>query len=191
MTLSYQLDNLLRNELKPGERLLWHGQPVHKIRFVVKYIPLIIFGLLFNGVPTTALIYLMLQDGFYFGLFIANLFWCLIGFCFLLLPCFAWLRAGRTVYAITTNRAFSFTQGFFGGVDFRAFTPRMLRDISRKQFSNGGGDLIFTYHITHYKGGTRRIPYGFLGISDVSAVEHILYKMRDENLFASNQGGEA
>ena len=194
------LDNLLRDELKPGERLLWHGQPdmwrlvrsavlVMPVGFLVAGFSVFILFLTYNDFdPAAPNVFGFLPIG------IAS-FFLLVGLATIFYPFYAGFHEARnTLYAITSAKAIIITPRLLGGFKIRSFLPSQLRDISRNQFANGSGDLFLASDHTHdvdTEAVRDHTPVAFHGIPDVRNVERILTAMRDENLRASNQGGKA
>ena len=191
MTLSYQLDTLLRDELKPGELLLWHGQPDlwRLVRHGVLVIPVGFLIVGFSGF----ILFLVYNDfdptapdvlGF-LPIGIAS-FFLLAGLAIIFYPFYAGFHEARkTAYAITSAKAIIISPRLLGGFKIRSFQPNQLRDISRNQFSNGGGDLFIARDHTHDSETDAIRDYTsvvFYGIPDVREVERILTAMRDENL---------
>ena len=190
MTLPLPLDNLLRDELKPGERLLWCGQP-NPWRMAFKLIIPFIVGLAFFSVATFMIVNAILKNEvneFSWGSLGAVLFFCVfavVGFSTAFSPVWAWYAARKTIYAITSKRALVIKSA--RGVSVFNHAPECLGSVSRKQRADGSGDLLlygYSHDINPYS------PDDFFGIPDVREVERILTAMRDENLRASNQGGK-
>ena len=189
MTLSYQLDNPLRNELKPHERILWSGQP-DAGRAAKRCIGLTIIGIPTAGLTGYFFYDIFQKEGFQFVLLILGLFFVLGLFLLIPGPLWAWLHAKRSVYAITSTRAIILHTTISGGVKTRFFAPQVLHETTRDESKNGCGDLIITHdiHTTTSRGGhknTHKTPVGFMNIPDVRNVEQILLKMRDEYLRAN------
>jgi len=184
MTLSYQLDNLLRNELQPHERILWSGQP-DSGRAFQKSIGLSIFGFIMTGGVGWGFNAVLKHDGSIMPLIILGLFFVVGLFGLIPSPLWAWLDAHKTVYAITSTRAIILEQKTFGGVKVRFFAPHVLHEITRNESKNGYGDLTITHDITTSRNTTHKTPVGFMNIPDVRNVEQILCKMRDEYLRAN------
>ena len=217
MNLSYKLDNLLRDELKPGERLLWCGQP-DPWRVARQRIGLFLFGVIFLGIVLFGIVRVnnldvsglkdLAPDTFFFYVLCFSPF-IVIFLLLLLSPLWQVSKASKTVYAITSNRAIILEpkrsgSGFLTtgrilvqipkhnhSLTLRSFTPNILHDIERVQRANGSGDLLFANEIHRgAKHNTYYVPVGFYGVPDVREVERILTVMRDENLRVSNPGKE-
>jgi len=187
MTLSYQLDNLLRDELKPGERLLWHGQPrpLGVLRHEVGKFILGVVGIavgvawtvfMTHGTPETPACSVFTTNEQFIWRYFGHPF-VLAGLVCLLASAWAFCRAKNTVYSITSARAFILSPKFFGGYKTQSFTPLKLRFMEARHFSDGSGDLIFMKLRK-----SANTPDGFLAIHDVRAAERILTTMRDEHL---------
>ena len=198
--MTYQLQNLLRDELKPGERVLWCGQP-DSWRVARQRIGLFIFGLVFLGIVLFGAARAnnldvsglkdMAPDSLLFFVLCFSPF-IVIFLLLLLSPLWTVRTAKKTLYAVTSSRALIFEPNTFIGFTLRSFAPGTLNDVERTQRANGSGDLVFKKDFvrTARKSRGYTFPVGFFGIPDVRNVERILTAMRDENLRASKQGGE-
>ena len=189
------LQTLLQQELKPGERLRWSGQP-KPLRLARKEIPKFFVGLF---VGAFGIFWMVGASGFkvpdftklkgpelfsvIFPLFGLPMIFFALGM--LMRPLWTYcFKASRTVYAITSNRAMIISPRFLRSFEVRLIHTDQLHNISRNQFPDGSGDLLFA-HDAHYDsedGVIKETRIGFRGIPDVRAVEQILCKMRDENL---------
>jgi hypothetical protein len=185
------LDARVRAELRPGERLLWVGQPRRR-RFPREALPAFLFGIPFTAFAVfwTALAVWIVSRGhgandpgllfrIVFPLF--GLPFVLIGVGLLSTP--YWLRrqATRTCYALTDRRAILWEAGTFGGVAVRSFAPDALTGFHRVEYPDGHGDLVFEE--VHTEGrdrrGRRRIRtarHGFLDVEEVRRIEELLRK---------------
>jgi hypothetical protein len=97
------------------------------------------------------------------------------------------MRASSTVYAVTDQRAIIFDSGLLG-TEVRSFGSTAMDEITRRESSDGSGDLIFkteTYyqhgywsgsgnHRHYVAGGYRTREIGFFGIPEVRRVEQFL-----------------
>jgi hypothetical protein len=178
--LKLNLQNRVRSELKPGESIVWIGQPnPNRLMWTG-------FLLWFFFIPWTAfsLFWTAGAAGFRIPTFtrITDLFplfglpFILIGLGGLSSPFWIRWKALNTVYVITDRRAFSLE----GGRTFvvRNYTPEKLGNLVRKERDDGSGDLILD--TTWYKdsdGDSRKNELGFYGIPDVKRVEYLLERL--------------
>lgn len=176
--LPERLRNLVEAELESGETISWVGQPSGG-RFCLQSLPILLFA-----IPWTAfaLFWMIAAAGFripnfqqggdFFPLF--GVPFVLIGLTMLSTPYWSARRARRTVYVVTDRRAIIFDGGW--GTTIRSFMPGMLRDLQRKQFRDGSGNVIFERGFS--TGKNRTTPdVGFLAIRDVQAVEQLVRRM--------------
>jgi hypothetical protein len=183
----------VRTELRPGERLVWVGQP-NPARWMFKTLPI-----LFIAIPWTACTLFMLAatsgllDAFGIGgkwrgvmhgvavRIIFSLFFALplalIGLGMTSAPLWAWRMAFRTFYAITDQRVLIWEANPLVGKTLRTIPPEDLHRLSRREFADGSGDLVFD-NVTHDSDG-RQSSYenGFIGIARVREVEDMIHKM--------------
>lgn len=171
-------------EMERGERIVWTGQP-RPGRFALRAMPLFLFGL-----PWTAfaVFWVAGASGFKFpdfskgfGFFpLFGLPFVLIGLGMLTSPFWRMRAAKRTVYVLTDRRAVTFASSVWGTLSIQSYKPDRLRDLSRKQSSDGSGDLIFERVLTstNRDSGTME-DRGFLAISDVKSVEEMVRKLAE------------
>jgi hypothetical protein len=184
------LDNRVRSELRSGERLIWTGQPLPK-RYLRSSVPIVLCG-----IPCTAfaVFWMASASGLLFGEAgpgpngLDAFFTCfplfgvplvLIGLAMLSSPFWMYRRAKRTCYALTDQRAIVWAAGRFGGTEVRSFKPSDLGKMSRRDYADGSGDVIFEEFLTVTRDsdgdlrsqGTER---GFLSIADVREVEELV-----------------
>jgi len=178
-TVSFEMQNLLRDELSSAERLIWSSPP-RPSRLARKKMPAVLFG-----IPWTAfaIFWMAGASGFKMpdfshgaGLFpLFGVPFVLIGFGMLSSPYWAARKAASTVYAVTSERAVILERGIFGGVSVRSFYPQQLSEIRRVQLPDGSGDLILDKKIsTDGEGGRTTTDVGFFGIRDVKNVEAMI-----------------
>lgn len=173
--LPVELATLVDAELGKGERIVWIGQPIPS-RLARSTLPIVLFG-----IPVTAFAFFWIVTasgirglGFpgpscFFVLF--GIPFVLVGLGMLTSPVWMYLKAGRTVYAVTDRRALVIDGGLFGGMTVRSFEPASMTGLTRTQFADGSGNLIFQ---REYRPGGRHgrfIAIGFFAIPDVKAVE--------------------
>jgi hypothetical protein len=196
-TLPHALQQMVQRELRSDEELRWLGRP-SALRFVLGSLFVAVLGVV---IVSFALYWMsgafwmreqhrnapwgddfMTRAFPYFGLIFV-----VAGILMVLSPLWALYRASTTVYAVTNQRAIIFDSGLFG-TEVRSFGPTAAEDITRRERSDGSGDLIFkteTYYQAgqwtgtgndrhYYPGGFRTREIGFFGIPDVRHVEQLL-----------------
>src|SRR5262245_4840289 len=188
--LPEELDNRVRSELRDGEQLVWTGQPLPK-RFMRSSVPLVLIGIPFTAFAVfwMAGAYGLLVSGFGdtregLGAFVScfPLFgvpFVLIGLGMLTSPYWAYRRAKRTCYALTDQRAIVWMPGWPRSTEVCSFKPSALGKMSRRDYADGSGDLIFEeiVSVTRDSDGylrTQRTERGFLGIADGREVEALV-----------------
>jgi hypothetical protein len=185
-SLPEELDAQVRSELRPGERLLWVGQPQVR-RLVRQAIPTMLFGIPWTGF---SVFWMSAASGMFFGnggfgLFslIFSLFgvpFVLIGLWLLTYPYWRWREAERTCYALTDRRAIVWQAGMFGAVTVRSYGPEALGRIHRTEYADGCGDVVFE-QVTSQHGDSEDPPtetrQGFLAIPNVREVEELIRRV--------------
>ena len=166
----------IRSELKPGESIVWAGQPDS-----VEYMKSSILGFLFF-IPWTAfsIFWIAGASGFeipdfskggfaYFPLF--GLPFLLIGIWGLSSPLREKLKAKNVIYAITTQRVIIIEGS--RSTSYKSYYPDQLKNIERIQKNNSFGSIYFQQiPYTDSDGDKRYKKVGFVGISNVQAVEN-------------------
>ena len=180
----------VREELTPGETVVWTGQPsprVTRLNVVrgaaVALIPSAIGGFLLA-------VFLVTRFNAQNGAALATLF-PLLGLATLvggpvLTALFALNRGAKTCYVLTNRRAIVWIPGFFGEGEFDSYSVALLQLMRRRDswFISGAGDLVFRTHTTVTTTYSRSDPvgrssyhvarYGFLGLDDVRSVEKLI-----------------
>ena len=172
----YQMEQTINGQLDPGEGLLWSGSPGAG-RMALSALPAAVFGIPFTGFAMfwMGMAYSMTsKQGGAVTLFpLFGIPFLLIGLGMLTAPLWAWLMAGRTLYAVTNKRAIIISGVLATAV--QSYPHSEINDLTRVERPGGAGDLIFaTRLVTTRRGGTRRQPIGFLGIPDVRSVEQLI-----------------
>jgi hypothetical protein len=180
-------------EIEPSERLLWTGSP-DPARWAAGGIPAMLFGIPFT---LFALFWMAMAGGISFlssgiarqtggpGFATPFMFFPLFGLIFvavglglLLSPLWAYLKAQRTIYAITDRRAITLEENAFGSRSVRSFGPDEISLMERRENANGIGDLVFSRErYNTYRNGRHRSHLrenGFFAIPDARSVERIL-----------------
>ncbi|VTR97160.1 hypothetical protein [Tuwongella immobilis] len=203
--LPSELDERVQAELQSGERLLWVGQP-DPMRMAKQALPAVLFG-----IPWTAFAIFWvagaatMMGGFggedrpqipggFGGLFscfpLFGLPFILIGLAMLTSPYWLYRQAKQTCYALTDRRAILWQSGFWGSVNVRSYRPDALGKMTRTDYADGTGDLIFEELLTlnsHRSSratmNTTMTRHGFIAIRKVREVEMLLRRvlLPDEN----------
>ena len=171
----------VESELLAGEELLWIGQP-NRLRMLVKN-PLQAGAGLITGLVLAA---------FFAGVFVfvsetggndSSLPWILAAVLLMSLvsllssPVRNYLKAGRTIYAITDRRALIISGILSQSV--QSYGKNDIQFIERKKHGGNTGDIIFDReHHTRERmyGGpsSYSVPVGFLSIPNVREVEALM-----------------
>jgi hypothetical protein len=169
------LQERVQAELKPGEAVVWAGQPDPAKTMKTGFLLWLFFG------PWTAfsLFWMAGAAGFRIPDFSSpvNLLFPLFGLPFVLIGVVGmsapyWIRrkALSTVYVITGQRAFSLEGPKTWTI--RNFLPEKLDNIVRREHPDGSGDLVLAVeNYTDSDGDARKKEYGFMAIHDVKQVE--------------------
>ena len=165
-------DALIRDELAPGEKLVWTGRP-QVVRSVLLSLPPAMIGLFMAGF---GLFWMRGASQFDSGIFpLFGLIFVFVGLAIMLSPVWIAWQASQTRYAITDRRAILCEPRFLGGIETRSYTADALTNIVRNQRGDGSGDLIFEEIRTrNHKGHLRTTRRGFQAIKDVRGVENLL-----------------
>jgi hypothetical protein len=190
-------EQALRNEvtpqLHPGEKLLWVGKPM-PLRAMLAG------GNLFGAVAAVLMVGFMLfffnsvrfnfsmsrgASSEIFSLF--NLFPLILiafGLFTVAKPIYDFLMAGRTVYALTDQRALIIKPVLSGGRKVESYTE--TEGIERHDIADGKGDLVFQREMSiYYSNRRRRVrsrKIGFFGIPNVQQVEAMMLRTFDEGV---------
>jgi hypothetical protein len=189
-----ELENRVQSELRSGERLVWTGQPKPG-RFMRGSIPIVLFG-----IPWTAfsIFWIAMTSGIIFGVAgggnapggfgglvacfpLFGLPFVLIGIGMLTSPFWMYRRALRTCYALSDQRAIVWATPWFRATEVRSYTAAELGKMTRREYGDGTGDLVFEEFVTvtpNSNGGYRsqRTERGFLGIGNVREVEELVQR---------------
>jgi len=185
-------------EIRPDERLIWAGQPTMKNArrsawpICLSGIPVLAFALFWvtmagsmiwfgpagnaAGIPGKVLNLFPL-----FGLPVV-----IFGLAMVSAPYWAMRRAKKSWYALTNQRTIVSLANWFNSGDVTSYPSQALTKMSRRNYSDGSGDLIFEELPMGLKqlmmsgmiGGFRHFQQtdrrGFLGIADVRHVEELV-----------------
>jgi hypothetical protein len=180
----------VRDELHPGERVLWAGR-ARPLRFVLRdsyrllaglgslavlALMIFIFSQFFGGFGFRSV-----NGGFSFSSFF-SLFWLIAVIAVLAsaAPIVAdYLRARRMVYAVTDRRLLIVTlPALWWGRSVQSFGAGDIRGLTRRMHGDSTGDVIFsseTYSVRRRYGySTRTRDVGFFGIPDAREVEELI-----------------
>ena len=173
-------------ELRPGERIVWVGQPIPG-RFARKSIGIVLFG-----IPCTAIsVFWMIaaasmstqdRDGaqgffdFFFPL--CGLPFLLLGMAMLSSPCWLRRKARRTAYVITDQRALILHPRGWRRLALRSFDPEHLTTLRRRQNRDGSGDVIFARKWISDPESNRFAHIGFFAIANVKDVENHIRELK-------------
>ncbi|MBN1287972.1 MAG: hypothetical protein JXB47_21420 [Anaerolineae bacterium] len=170
--------------LRQDEKLLWTGQP-SPYRMMLKDISRMIFGVFWTAVVLLIISALSGFDADELGSSaIATLLLgilLLIGLWLLATPLWNYVKATRTIYALTDQRALIVEQLFSPSV--KAYTADDIEFIERRERDSNAGDLIFRIErdvswTTSASGRSRmrirEIPVGFFGISGLREVGELM-----------------
>jgi hypothetical protein len=190
--LSPEVTSLVDAELAKGERIVWVGQPI-PFRLALSGVPIALFGIPFT---LMALFCIGVAGGIGgqgpvspppFFLLVGIPF-VLVGLSLLLSPFWMYLKASRTVYAITDRRALSIERDILGRVVVRSFEPQNLAVLSRTQRADGSGNLVFQREYRREGQQGRFVDIGFFAIPNVKEVEdHIRELARKANMASGGQ----
>lgn len=179
--IDYGLQMKTQNELEPGERLLWSGQPDPK-RLSKKAILISLFGIPWTAFAIFWVVaaagfklpdFSSLSGGFQSVFPLFGIPFVLIGLGMFAAPYWVYRSAKRTVYAITNRRALVISFGRAKSV--QSYFEQDVCDISRVERADGSGNIIFrTEETTDRKGNSRLNQIGFFGIPEVRRVERVL-----------------
>jgi hypothetical protein len=176
---SYQAEQLVTSQLDPGEGVLWTGAP-NPTRLALSSIPAAIFGIPFTGFAVFWMYMAFSMTsrsspaGGAWSLFpLFGLPFLLIGLGMLTAPLWAYLAAGRTVYAVTNRRALILSR--IVSTMVKSFTHEDIHELEHVERAGGSGDLYFGSRLVYGKGGrVSRVRVGFIGIPDVRTVEQLI-----------------
>jgi hypothetical protein len=160
----------VESELGADERIVWVGRPGAR-PYVIQTIPFALLGVAFTtyAVNWTSQAATNGYEPWYgFPFITAGLGLCCT-------PFWAVRIAHRTAYVLTERRAMVFEGG--RPYTLRTFLPDRLRELSRKERSDGSGDLVFLQTAEPDSDGLRRVDYGFLTVAHVKQVEELVRRM--------------
>jgi len=183
------LDDRVRSELRENEQMVWAGQP-RPGRFLRASLPMALFGLPFTAFAVVAIYtaYNKFTAGDDpggprgFGAIILPLFsvpFLLVGLGMLTSPYWMYRRALKTCYCLTNGRAIVWTVGWFGSLEVRSYQAEQLGKMTRRDYADGSGDLVFEEFLTVSRDSdgysrSQRTERGFIAVENVREVEDLL-----------------
>lgn len=189
------LNEIINGELAKGERVVWSEQPIAS-RYVWPSYLIVLFSIPFTAFSVFWMVmargivgHFPAQGGGVFSVFrffpFFGLPFVLIGLAMLSAPYWVLRKARRTVYSITDRRVLLIEGGILDGVNVRSIGPEQLRDVSRTQYADGSGNLIFQrlyrgvplYPADPRYRGVPFLQVGFYGIPDVKEVEDLVREL--------------
>lgn len=173
-----ELQDRVEREVEPGEQVFRMDMPVPRA-FTRGSTAALLFG-----IPWTAfsVFWICAASGFrmpdisrgpfvLFPLFGVPFF--LIGLAMLSAPLWEYRRAKKTVYVITDRRAILFAGG--RSTTVRSFRPESLRELYRKDRSDGTGDVVFCRRESYdRRNRPQSEEIGFLRVRNPRDVERLL-----------------
>lgn len=129
-----ELADLLREQLREGERILWVSRP-RAAPFTARSLPIFLFGVFW----IILILVMIASDG---SLSLFHLPFLAAGLVILGYPLYQLYVALHLAYVITDRCAYRLEGGFNPGT--RLFLPRRFPTVERRQYRNGSGDLIFS-----------------------------------------------
>jgi hypothetical protein len=174
----YQAEQEINRQLDPGEGLLWSGSP-EPMRMALSAMPATALGIPFTGFAAfwIYMAYTMTSKSpapgpwSLFPLF--GLPFLFIGLGMLTSPLWAFLAAGRVLYAVTNRRAL--IVGQFFSTKVQSFPHADIHELESVERAGGSGDLYFgSRAVVTRSGGVRIQRIGFIGIPDVRGVEQLI-----------------
>jgi hypothetical protein len=177
--IPHNLRDLISRELDRDEKVLWSGMPKPH------FFSAISIGSFLFAIPWTAfaVFWMTAAAGFQIPQFNKGFdFFPLFGIPFLLVgirmlasPLVAYRKQLKTVYLITNQRAITIDGGG-RSTTIQSHFPEKLKDLYRREHSDGSGDVLFQQPIWTGDSETRTLlpEIGFLRIHDAKSVENIL-----------------
>lgn len=181
-----ELEQVIRQELSDGEKLLWAGRP-DPAQAARKYIAITVFGCVWTLFISVFLVItqkmLHQATGSGGGAGVDQMFrlvftlgpglFLLVGLGMIASPAWGYARARRTIYAVTSQRLMIVTTGNTRSVV--TFDERDLHQIHRTERADGTGSIVFaleSYRDSNGQTATR--AHGFWGIPHVKHVEMLI-----------------
>jgi hypothetical protein len=178
-----ELDERLQKELGDDERLVWWGRPSPK-RYARTA-----WGLAVFGIPWTAFVILWIslacapliqgqQGAFAICFPLWGIPFLLVGIWMLTAPLRSRKSAKQVCYGLTNQRLIIVQPGQFGIVEVQSILPANFESVTRKEYTDGSGDLLFGAHLANRNqddySRAGRHQNAFIGIQDVREVEALI-----------------
>jgi hypothetical protein len=177
----------LREELRPGETIAWAGEPA-LAWFTRDSVPPFALGLVFSGFSLFWIAMAATAMGsaadagqphagallFRWGFPAFGLPFLAIGVGMLAAPLRLRVRARRSVFATTNERALIIEHNLRNVREVRCIETRAIGAIVKRAKADGSGDVLFSVeHVpdSEAAGGTRTVERGFFRVRDASAAE--------------------
>jgi hypothetical protein len=175
-----ELRDVVQNELRAGEKLVWADRPAPRLFTAATIAPLLF------AIPWTAFAVFwtvtaggFFEDGrhpgpfngFRYGFALFGVPFILVGLGMLTTPLWTRRAMRRTAYAITDQRAIVFNGGFFGSRTVQSFDPTRLVAMERTERADGSGDLMFEHFTTRRGRGHATTRRGFISVANVKDAE--------------------
>lgn len=186
----FTLRSRVEADLEGGERLLWTGRPA-SIRVISGSLGSFAMGIVWTAFTVNFVVswhsgqrdasgpgglfgfHCILQELFFLP-FLA------IGFGMLSSPLWMYLRARRTLYAVTDRRVLVIVCGRSRTV--RSYCRGDIGNIERTERADGSGDLSFARNVAIDGSGNQRAEtVRFVGVADVRSVEQLLRRLSTGN----------
>jgi hypothetical protein len=180
-------ESVARGELRPGERLVWWGQP--RFSALLRQgsaasligIPFIAFAILW----TSMAYFSTRKDGGPIGLFFPlwGVMFIGIGLFILTRPLWQASKSGTTVYGITDQRLFIVRDGRERKV--QSYAPESIQPLERTERQDGSGDIVFRREMpsSTYRSNltSQQTKIGFFGVPEIRRVEDAIRKLIQSN----------
>ncbi len=171
-----ELSAAVQSELERDETIRWCEQPVPEffsgaaIGTFLFAIPLIAFMIFWMVMAS--------GGGIAFSSF--GIPFVLIGFAMLSSPIWMRRKMKNTVYMVTDRRAVVFEKGW--NLKVTTYLPDQIQQMTRRERSNGLGDVIFASKAWRDSDGDRRTQeLGFFNICNPKAVEQLIKRLSQES----------
>ena len=192
-----ELRRKIDNELQQGEFIRWVEQPVPRF-FTAASITTVLFGIpvtsfsivlpiflmwgLLSSLKGTTHLELVLIIAVVIIFVLPCLFFVYAGFLMLSSPIRIWQEARNTVYLVTDKRAISIQGG--SSITIRSYLPDQLKDVYRKERSDGTGDVIIAIWQWKDSGGYQQSEeIGFFGVRSSQEVANMLRQFVQNNAY--------
>ena len=192
-----ELRRKIDNELQQGEFIRWVEQPVPRF-FTAASITTVLFGIpvtsfsivlpiflmwgLLSSLKGTTHLELVLIIAVVIIFVLPCLFFVYAGFLMLSSPIRIWQEARNTVYLVTDKRAISIQGG--SSITIRSYLPDQLKDVYRKERSDGTGDVIIAIRQWKDSGGYQQSEeIGFFGVRSSQEVANMLRQFVQNNAY--------